>query len=73
MVVLSETTIIVIIVSGVVSGLCVRCLSFLLKSRCSEIRCFGMYCKREVIESKDISKRVLEEIEVPSNLIQIRK
>lgn len=30
-------------------------LTYFLKSRCEEIRCFCIYCKRKVIETTDIN------------------
>jgi hypothetical protein len=34
---------------GLISACCAGCLKFILKSRCTEIKCFGCQIKRDVI------------------------
>lgn len=35
---------------GVLTGVAGLILTFFLKSRCTEIRCFGLFCKRKPID-----------------------
>ena len=39
---------------GIVSGSAGVILTYFLKSRCTEIRCWGMLCRRKPLESSDI-------------------
>ena len=75
---LSENVVLALIFSGVLSTLCVRFLTFLIKSRCSKINCCwgGIKCDRDTIESKDIELKVLDEpppVEIPKNLVNVKK
>ena len=75
MIELSETVVLALILSGVASTLCVRFLTFLIKSRCSHIKCCwgGIVCDRDTIASKDIEAKVLDEpppVEIPANLVK---
>ena len=40
---------------GIITGFVGATLTFCLKSRCSEIRCCCLYCKREVIPASEIN------------------
>lgn len=40
---------------GIVTGFIGATLTFCLKSRCSEIRCCCVYCKRDVIPASEIN------------------
>ncbi len=40
---------------GIVTGFIGATLTFCLKSRCSEIRCCCVYCKRDVIPAAEIN------------------
>lgn len=39
---------------GIIGGGCGILLTYFLKSRCTEIKCFGLFCKRSPIELNDI-------------------
>jgi len=41
----------VITIIGVVSGSIGVVLTYFLKSRCTEIKCFGLFCRRKPIET----------------------
>lgn len=53
---------------GLMTGFLGATLTFLLKSRCSEIRCCGIYCKREVIPANELESVA---IQVPQNSVRI--
>ena len=40
---------------GIITGFVGATLTFCLKSRCSEIRCCCVYCKRDVIPASEIN------------------
>ncbi len=40
---------------GIITGFVGATLTFCLKSRCSEIRCCCVYCKRDVIPAAEIN------------------
>ena len=39
---------------GIIGGGCGILLTYFLKSRCTEIKCCGLFCKRQPIELNDI-------------------
>lgn len=41
---------------GILSGCCGGFLTFILKSRCTEISCLGLKIKRDVISATDLDK-----------------
>tara|TARA_R110000765_G_C18629282_1_gene572708 strand:+ start:364 stop:528 length:165 start_codon:yes stop_codon:yes gene_type:complete len=51
----------------------VRILNFLVKSRCSTIKCCGGECVREVITERNITQDIIREVEIPKNLASIKK
>lgn len=52
---------------GIVTGFLGATLTFCLRSRCSEIKCCCVYCKREVLPPEDLENAV---IEIPQTTIR---
>ena len=73
MIELTNEVVVILAVGAIFSTIIVRTLNFLLKSRCSTIKCCGGECVREVITEQNISKDIIKEIEIPSNLVKIKK
>ena len=66
--------VVVILISGTISSMIlVRILNFLVKSRCSTIKCCGGECIREVITERNITQDIIREVEIPKNLASIKK
>lgn len=49
---------------GILSGSVGVVLTYFLKSRCTEIRCFGMWCKRKPMESTDVESADVKSVNV---------
>ena len=73
MVELDNGLVITFVIGGVTSLMIVRVLSFLIKSRCTSIKCCGSECQREVITEANLSKNIIREIEIPKELVNIKK
>ena len=56
----------VITIIGVVTGSVGVVLTYFLKSRCTEIKCFGMFCKRKPLET-DIETISVESVSATTN------
>ena len=74
MVEISDEVMYIGVIGGLVSTVIVRILTFVLKSRCSGIKvCWGAIdCQREVIDSADLEKNVVRDIEIPTSLVRTR-
>lgn len=64
---LNDNQILAIIVGGFVSTLFVRVLTFLIKSRCRQIKCCCMECERDVIDQNNLRNTVIRDIEMPES------
>lgn len=53
---------------GILTGFVGATLTFCLKSRCSEIKCCGVYCKREVIPATNLND---VSIEIPQSSVRV--
>ncbi len=73
MVELSDNLVIMLVVGGFSSVVIVRILSFVIKSRCTKIKCLCGECERDVITSTDIDKDVIRDIEIPESLVKLKK
>lgn len=60
-----EKIVILIIIATFTSGIVVRILSFLIKSRCKNIECCCIKCERDVINQANLQNTVLRDIEIP--------
>ncbi len=52
---------------GIVTGFLGATLTFCLRSRCSEIKCCCIYCKREVLSATEMENAT---IEIPQTTIR---
>jgi len=50
---------------GFILGICSMCLNFIIKSRCKKISVCGCLIERDVIDSNNLSRNV---INIPNNL-----
>ena len=55
---------------GVVTGFVGATLTYCLKSRCSEIRCCCVYCKREVLAASELDNAT---IEIPQSAMRLQQ
>lgn len=53
---------------GILTGFVGATLTFCLRSRCSEIRCCGVYCKREVLSANEMNDAT---IEIPQTAVRV--
>lgn len=53
---------------GILTGFVGATLTFCLKSRCSEIKCCGIYCKREVIPASNLND---VSIQIPQSSVRV--
>lgn len=53
---------------GIITGFIGATLTYCLRSRCSEIKCCGIYCKREVIPPNELNSAT---IRIPSSQVQV--
>ena len=53
---------------GILTGFIGATLTFCLKSRCSEIKCCGIYCKREVIPASNLND---VSIQIPQSSVRV--
>ncbi len=60
-----EKIVIIIIIATFTSGIVVRLLSFLIKSRCRNIECCCIKCERDVVDQANLRNTVLRDIEMP--------
>jgi len=63
---LSDNQILAIIVGGFVSTLFIRVLTFVIKSRCRQIKCCCVECERDVIDQANLRNTVIRDVEMPS-------
>ena len=63
---LNDTQIMAIIIGGFVSTLFIRILTFLIKSRCRQIKCGCIECERDVINQANLNNTVIRDIEMPN-------
>ena len=56
----------VIILCSFGTGMLVRFLSFLMKSRCTSLKCCGSECNRDVISQENLANSVLRDVEMPN-------
>tara|TARA_R110002012_G_scaffold133271_1_gene286425 strand:+ start:624 stop:836 length:213 start_codon:yes stop_codon:yes gene_type:complete len=62
---LNDNQILAIIVGGFVSTLFIRVLTFLIKSRCRQIKCCCIECERDVINQANLNNTIIRDIEMP--------
>ena len=63
---LSDNQILAIIVGGFVSTLFIRVLTFVIKSRCRQIKCCCVECERDVIDQTNLRNTVIRDVEMPA-------
>ena len=65
--------VVIIIIGFFLSAGLIRTLNFVIKSRCTSIKCCGNECSRDVISQENLDKNIIKEIEIPKNLVNIKK
>jgi len=65
MVELDNKIVLAIVVGSFVSGLFIRVLTFIIKSRCRNIKCCCVECERDVINQANLNNTIIRDIEIP--------
>ena len=63
---LNDNQILAIIVGGFISTIFIRVLTFVIKSRCSKIKCCCVECERDVINQANLNNTIIRDIEMPN-------
>jgi len=61
-----DNIVLVIIIMTFGSGILLRFLTFIIKSRCRRLACGCMECERDVVSENNLRTTVLRDIELPA-------
>lgn len=60
--------VLILILCSFSAGVLVRLLTFVIKSRCTRLKCCGSECTRDVISQDNLANTVIRDVEIPTNL-----